>query len=99
MNRYPDMGSTALYDALAARLGVPADHLAAATGSVALIYQLLAAYCDPGDEVVLRVAVLRGLPDRGRRRRGDVGAGAGRPPTAGTTSTRWPPRSPTAPGS
>jgi histidinol-phosphate aminotransferase len=46
------MGSTALYDALAARLGVPAGHLAAATGSVALIYQLLAAYCDPGDEVV-----------------------------------------------
>ena len=37
MNRYPDMGSTALYDALAARLRVPADHLAVATGSVALI--------------------------------------------------------------
>ena len=52
MNRYPDMGSTALYDALAARLRVPADHLAVATGSVALIYQLLAAYCEPGDEVV-----------------------------------------------
>ena len=52
MNRYPDMGSTALYDALATRLRVPTDHLAVATGSVALIYQLLAAYCDPGDEVV-----------------------------------------------
>ena len=52
MNRYPDMGSTALYDALSARLRVPADHLAVATGSVALIYQLLAAYCEPGDEVV-----------------------------------------------
>ncbi len=52
MNRYPDMGSTALYDALAARLGVPHDQLAVATGSVALIYQLLAAFCDPGDEVV-----------------------------------------------
>ncbi len=52
MNRYPDMGSAALYDALAARLRVPADHLAAATGSVALIYQLLAAFCEPGDEVV-----------------------------------------------
>jgi histidinol-phosphate aminotransferase len=52
MNRYPDMGSTALYDALATRLRVPTDHLAAATGSVALIYQLLAAFCDPGDEVV-----------------------------------------------
>ena len=52
MNRYPDMGSTALYDALAARLGVSTDHLAAGTGSVALIYQLLSAYCEPGDEVV-----------------------------------------------
>lgn len=52
MNRYPDMGNTALYDALAARLGVQPGHLAAGTGSVALIYQLLTAYCDPGDEVV-----------------------------------------------
>jgi histidinol-phosphate aminotransferase len=52
MNRYPDMGNTALYDALSARLGVPATQLAAATGSVALIYQLLSAFCDPGDEVV-----------------------------------------------
>ncbi len=52
MNRYPDMGSRALYDALSAKLEVPADNLAAATGSVALIYQLLSAYCEPGDEVV-----------------------------------------------
>jgi histidinol-phosphate aminotransferase len=52
MNRYPDMGSVALYDALAGRLGVPRDHLAVATGSVALIYQLLSAFCEPGDEVV-----------------------------------------------
>jgi histidinol-phosphate aminotransferase len=52
MNRYPDMGCVALYDALSERLGVGADHLAAATGSVALIYQLLQAFCDPGDEVV-----------------------------------------------
>jgi histidinol-phosphate aminotransferase len=52
MNRYPDMGNTALYDALAGKLAVPADHLALATGSVALIYQLVQGYCDPGDEVV-----------------------------------------------
>ncbi|GAA1907806.1 histidinol-phosphate transaminase [Nocardioides lentus] len=52
MNRYPDMGSAALYAELAARLDVPVGDLAAATGSVALIYQLLAAYCEPGDEVV-----------------------------------------------
>ncbi|WP_114423877.1 histidinol-phosphate transaminase [Nocardioides houyundeii] len=55
MNRYPDMGSAQLYQALAGRLGVPSDHLAVATGSVALIYQLLTAYCthgEPHDEVV-----------------------------------------------
>jgi histidinol-phosphate aminotransferase len=52
MNRYPDMGASALYAALARRLGVPTEHLATATGSVALIYQLVAAFCDPGDEVV-----------------------------------------------
>ena len=52
MNRYPDMGNTALYDALAQRLEVPVGDLAAATGSVALIYQLLNAFCEPGDEVV-----------------------------------------------
>jgi len=52
MNRYPDMGNTALYAALSARLGVPAGDLALATGSVALIYQLVQAFCEPGDEVV-----------------------------------------------
>ncbi len=52
MNRYPDMGNALLYAGLADRLGVPAEDLAAGTGSVALIYQLLSAFCDPGDEVV-----------------------------------------------
>jgi len=52
MNRYPDMGCSGLYAALAARLGVPESHLSAATGSVALIYQILQAWCAPGDEVV-----------------------------------------------
>jgi histidinol-phosphate aminotransferase len=52
MNRYPDMGNTKLYDALAERLGVQPGHLAAGTGSVALIYHLLTAFCDPGDEVI-----------------------------------------------
>src|SRR3954468_2655483 len=52
MNRYPDMGNTALYEALADRLAVPTDHLALATGSVALIYQLVQGFCEPGDEVV-----------------------------------------------
>ena len=52
MNRYPDMGSTALYAALAERLGVPESDLALGTGSVALIYQVLGSFCDVGDEVV-----------------------------------------------
>ncbi|MEJ7795818.1 MAG: histidinol-phosphate transaminase [Nocardioides sp.] len=52
MNRYPDMGSSELYAALTAKLGVPTEHLSLATGSVALIYQLVQAFCDPGDEVV-----------------------------------------------
>ena len=52
MNRYPDMGNTALYDALAQRLGVPRERLAAGTGSVAVLYHLLQAFCEPGDEVV-----------------------------------------------
>ena len=52
MNRYPDMGNNALYDALADRLGVPREQLAAGTGSVAVLYHLLQAFCDPGDEVV-----------------------------------------------
>jgi histidinol-phosphate aminotransferase len=52
MNRYPDMGNTALYEALAERLGVPRERLAAGTGSVAVLYHLLQAFCETGDEVV-----------------------------------------------
>ena len=52
MNRYPDMGCTELYAALSERLGVPTGHLAAGTGSVAVLYHLLQAFCEPGDEVV-----------------------------------------------
>jgi histidinol-phosphate aminotransferase len=46
------MGNSALYAALADSLGVGPERLALATGSVALIYQLVQAYCEPGDEVV-----------------------------------------------
>ena len=52
MNRYPDMGCVALYDALAAKLGVGPANLAAGTGSVAMLYHLIQAFCEPGDEVV-----------------------------------------------
>ena len=52
LNRYPDLGCVTLYDALAAKLDVPPSRIAAATGSVAVLYHLLQAYCDPGDQVV-----------------------------------------------
>ncbi|MEP7090566.1 MAG: histidinol-phosphate transaminase [Nocardioidaceae bacterium] len=52
MNRYPDMGCTELYAALGAHLGVPVGQLAAGTGSVAVLYHLLQAFCESGDEVV-----------------------------------------------
>jgi histidinol-phosphate aminotransferase len=52
MNRYPDMGTVALYDALARHLDVPTGNLATGAGSVAVLYHLLQAMCDDGDEVV-----------------------------------------------
>ncbi|MBO0842416.1 MAG: histidinol-phosphate transaminase [Nocardioides sp.] len=52
MNRYPDAGSADLYDALAKTYAVPRDELALSTGAVALIFQVVSAYCGPGDEVV-----------------------------------------------
>jgi len=51
-NRYPDMGSTALLQALAARLGVDEQNLAVGCGSVSLCTQLVQATCSDGDEVV-----------------------------------------------
>jgi histidinol-phosphate aminotransferase len=52
MNRYPDMGVSALTAALSQRLDVPAEHLAVTSGSVAALYYLLQAVVEPGDEVV-----------------------------------------------
>lgn len=52
VNRYPDAGVTRLHDALAAHLGRPTEAFAAGTGSVAVLFSLLDAYCGPGDEVV-----------------------------------------------
>ncbi|PKZ66900.1 histidinol-phosphate transaminase [Gordonia terrae] len=51
-NRYPDMGNAELYAALADSLGVPAANLAVATGSTAIIYDLISSVCEPGDNVV-----------------------------------------------
>ncbi|MHB8185671.1 MAG: histidinol-phosphate transaminase [Dermatophilaceae bacterium] len=52
MNRYPDMAVTELTRKLAQRLGVPAEHIATGTGSVGVLGQIVAATCDPGDEVI-----------------------------------------------
>jgi histidinol-phosphate aminotransferase len=52
MNRYPDMGSADLLEALSDRFGVPTSDLAVGTGSVALLYHLLQASVADGDEVV-----------------------------------------------
>ena len=52
MNRYPDMAVTELTLAIAQRLGVPPEHIATGTGSVGVLGQLIAASCDPGDEVI-----------------------------------------------
>ena len=52
INRYPDAGTTALYDALSAKLGLSPDHFAASTGSVAVLYALLNAHLEAGDEVI-----------------------------------------------
>jgi histidinol-phosphate aminotransferase len=52
MNRYPDAGVLELTEALAARLSVPSEHIATGTGSVGVLSQIIAATCDPGDEVI-----------------------------------------------
>ena len=52
INRYPDMGVTALTDALAAHLDVPREQIATGTGSVGVLGQIIQATCEPGDEVV-----------------------------------------------
>jgi histidinol-phosphate aminotransferase len=52
MNRYPDMGNVALTEAVSRKLGVAEDRLAFGTGSVAVLYHLLQAVCEAGDEVV-----------------------------------------------
>jgi histidinol-phosphate aminotransferase len=52
INRYPDAGMTALYDALSAKFGLSPDHFAAGTGSVAVLFALLNAHCEEGDEII-----------------------------------------------
>ncbi|OZM73267.1 histidinol-phosphate transaminase [Amycolatopsis antarctica] len=52
VNRYPDMGASALIDRLARELDVPAEQVSVGCGSVSVCLQLVQAICDPGDEVL-----------------------------------------------
>ncbi|ETK34680.1 histidinol-phosphate transaminase [Microbispora sp. ATCC PTA-5024] len=52
INRYPDPGAVRLIEALAARYGVPEEHVAVGAGSVAVTQQLLEAVGEPGAEVL-----------------------------------------------
>ena len=73
MNRYPDMGSTALYEALSAKLG-GADRGAGPghrLGGPDL--PAGAGVLRPRRRGGLRLALVRGVPDRGHRRRGPHG--------------------------
>ena len=52
LNRYPDGGSTALREALAAHYGLEAERIVCGNGSDELIALLTRAYAGPGDEVL-----------------------------------------------
>lgn len=52
MNRYPDAGMTSLYSALSERFDLPPDCFAAGTGSVAVLFALLNAHLEAGDEII-----------------------------------------------
>src|SRR4051812_37769587 len=52
LNRYPDLASARLVQAIAARLGVPERAVVPGTGSVAVLGHLVQSVCDSGDEIV-----------------------------------------------
>lgn len=52
VNRYPDMGLEEITQAIAAFHGVSPAQVAVGSGSIAVLEDLLQAYCEAGDEVV-----------------------------------------------
>ncbi|GLW09959.1 putative phenylalanine aminotransferase [Microtetraspora sp. NBRC 13810] len=52
VHRYPDPAAVRLTETIAARYGVPAEHVALGPGSVTVTQQLLATLAEPGAEVV-----------------------------------------------
>lgn len=52
VNRYPDMGATALLDRIAEHVALDVDRVTVGCGSVSICQQLIQATCDTGDEVI-----------------------------------------------
>ncbi len=52
LNRYPDIANHELRECIANDLGVKPSQVVPSTGSVAALFHLVTAYCEPGDEVV-----------------------------------------------
>lgn len=52
-HRYPELRAETLAEALAKRHGLPAEAVALSAGSIVMLDQLIRAYCDPGDAVVV----------------------------------------------
>ncbi|MET9343903.1 histidinol-phosphate transaminase [Nonomuraea sp. NPDC003804] len=52
INRYPDPGAVKLTEMIAARYGVPAEHVALGAGSVTVAQQLFETFGEPGVEVI-----------------------------------------------
>lgn len=97
-NRYPDLAVVGLTARLSATLGVATDRIAVGCGSVSLCQQLVSVTClEPTDEVVYAWRSFEAYPIVTQ-----IGARGGSPcrwtPSSATTSTRWPPPSPPAPG-
>ncbi|MDO5627466.1 MAG: histidinol-phosphate transaminase [Mobilicoccus sp.] len=52
VNRYPDMGTTALRGAIAEQIGAEPDEIVPGTGSSGVLSAIITATCESGDEVV-----------------------------------------------
>ena len=98
MNRYPDMGGTDLYAALAAKLGVPTSNLALGDRLGRADLPDAAGVLRSRRRGRLRVALLRGLPDRASPRRPRRRCGCRSRPRPPRPRRDGAQRSPTAPG-
>lgn len=61
-NRYPDGASTAVREAIATRWSVSPERVHVAAGSVAILGNLIAATCSPGDSVLYAWRSFEGYP-------------------------------------